>query len=124
VTFPVEIGRRLDLQLGSLDIAVDATAAFQLKQVLYFDSTGDLAHDVSLSTDDIAFHDTIGADDDFRRAVDVTHQVPIDAQVPVAGNISFHRSSGPDKAGAGACRRIGSYEVLCFGFSIEHSIRF
>src|SRR5438874_120805 len=90
MTFPIEISRRLDLQLGSLDIPVDATAALQDKQVLYLDSTAHLAHNVGLPTDDVAFHNAIGPYDNFRRAVDITRQVPVDAQVPIAGNVSFH----------------------------------
>ena len=90
MTFPIEISRGLYLQLGGLDIPIDAAATLQLQQVLYLDGPGDLAHDVGLSTDDVTLDNPIGAYNNFCRAVDITHQVPIDAQVPIAGNVSFH----------------------------------
>ena len=123
MTFPIEIGSRLDLQLGSLDIPVDMAPAFQLKQVLDLDRPGYLAHNVGLLTVDITLYNTTCTDDHLGRAVDVPYQVPVDTQIAVAGNIALHRRSGPNKAGAGARGGIFSKDIR-FGFSIEHSIRF
>ena len=123
MTFPIKIGSRLYLQLGSLEISIDIAAAFQLKKVLHLDRTGYLTHDVSLLAIDIPLHNSIRANDNFSRAVDVAYQVSVDTKIAVAGNIALHRCSGPNKAGAGARGGIFSKDIR-FGFSIEHSIRF
>jgi len=123
MTFPVEIGRWLDLQLGSLQVPADLTATLQLKEILDLDRSGHRTHNVGLLTIDITLDDPIGPDHHLGRAVDVTYQASVNTQVSIAGNIALHRSPGPDKAGAGARRGIIPKDIR-FGFSIEHSSRF
>ena len=65
MTLPIEIGRRLDLQLGSLDIAAHSAAALELQQVLDFNGAGDLSHDVGLLAMDIALDIAIGSNNNF-----------------------------------------------------------
>src|SRR5580658_11330206 len=80
VALPVEIGRRLDLQLGSLDVPIQMTAAFQLQQVLHLDSAGHLSHNIRLLAIDIALHYTTRTDHDLRRTMDITDQRSVDPQ--------------------------------------------
>src|SRR5882724_6962393 len=118
MAFPVEIGGWLYLQLCSLDIAIKRTASFQLQKIFYFDSAGDLAHDIGCLAIDIALDNAIRPDDHLGCAMNIAYQCAVNAKIPVAGDISFHRSARTDKASAGACRNFP--QDIRFGFSIKH----
>ena len=120
VTFAVEIRRRLDLQLASLNVAIQQAPTLQLQQILDFDGAGDLTHDIGLLAIDIALYDATRANDNFSRTVDIAGQGAVDTDVTVAGNIAFHAGARADQAGTGAAGGL-SWHVF-FGFSIEHIV--
>ena len=121
MTLSVEVRRRLDLQLGSLQIAVDRTAALQLQQILDLDGTSDLSHDVSLLSLNIALYISIGADNHPGGTIDIAYQGTIDTQITIAGDITFHSRTGAYQAGTRAYRGGPDLKGVRFCFSVKHN---
>jgi len=120
MTLAVEVGRRFDLQLGSLDIAVQRASALQLKQILDLDRTGDFPKDIRRLAVDIPLDIAIGADDHLGRTMDIPNQGPVDTEIPVAGNVSFHGGAGADQAGTSADGFFPSTKNIRFGLAVKH----
>jgi hypothetical protein len=122
MTLPIKISRRLNLQLGSLDIPSKITPPLQLQEILYLDRPRYPAHDIGLLTIDITLDNAPGSNHNLCITMNISHQISIDPDIPVAGNIPFHGGPRPDQAGAAPRRRFA--QDVRLGFSVEHSIRF
>lgn len=120
MTFSVEISRRLDLQLGSFDIAVDGTSALDLQQVLDLNGARHFSQDIRGLAVDITLDIPIGADDHLGRAMDVPYKGAVDSKIAVARDVPFHGCAGADQAGT---RAYGLFaEAVRFGFAVKHII--
>jgi hypothetical protein len=118
MTSTVKVGRRLDLQLGSLDIAIYDAPSLQSQEVLNLDRSGHLAHDIRLLAADITLDIAISADDNLRSTMDIAHERAVDTQITTAGNVAFHSRTRAYQAGTGACG-LFCPKLKPFGFSLS-----
>jgi hypothetical protein len=122
MTLAIEIGAGFYLQFARMEIAVYLAAAFELQQFFHFNGTGNLAHDIGLLSANVAIDHTIGTNHYFSRAMDITLECAVDADIAAAADIAFEGCAGGNNAGATG--RWSFLESVGLGLLVKHMIGF